>query len=88
MAPTPSRITELATIISKNTDRIDQFLISQGLPFPSFDIDAPDKLSLPDELEAIRGVILDASTEIHELLLSPKELLLSNRVDFISIAQA
>lgn len=87
MAPTPSRITELARIVLKNTDLIDQFLISHGLPSPSFDIDTPDNLSLPEELEAIRGVVLDASIEIHELLLSPKELLISNTVEFIYVTQ-
>lgn len=78
---------ELASIIIKNTDLIDQFLISHDMPFPSFDVDAPEKLSLPEELEAIRAIVLNASTEIHELLLSPKELLISNTVEMINLTQ-
>lgn len=74
-------------MILKNTDLIDRFLLSHDLPFPSFDTDAPEKLSLPEELEAIRSIVLNASTEIHELLLSPKELLISNTVEIISITQ-
>ena len=75
-----SRIQELAEIIATNTTRIGLFLQSQGLPLPSFEINAPTALSLSDELEVARKSVLEATTELHELLLGPKELILSNIV--------
>ena len=73
-----SRITKLAGIIAEKTAELDGFLHSRHLPFPSFDIDAP--LRLPEELESTRNLVIDASTELKELLLGPTELLLSNVV--------
>ena len=75
-----SRITKLAGVIAKKTAELDSFLLSRHLPFPSFDIDAPPDFRLPEELESTRNLVIDASTELKELLLGPKELLLSNVV--------
>ncbi|EPE27494.1 S-adenosyl-L-methionine-dependent methyltransferase [Glarea lozoyensis ATCC 20868] len=73
-----TRIQELASIISTNTDRIDAHLTSRGLPTPSFDADAPESLDLPSDLQAARVLVIEASTELKELLQGPKELLMSN----------
>ena len=75
-----TRIQELARIISTNTDQIDQFLASQGQAPPSFDIDAPETLNLPSALQTSRDQVIEATTELKELLQGPKELLLSNSV--------
>ena len=75
-----SRITKLAGVIAKKTAELDSFLLSRNLPFPSFEIDAPLDFRLPEELESTRSLVIDASTELKELLLGPTELLLSNVV--------
>jgi hypothetical protein len=75
-----TRIQELASIISTNTERIDAHLLSRGLPTPSFDADSPVSLDLPSELQAARILVIEASTELKELLQGPKELLMSNSV--------
>ena len=75
-----SRIMELAGIISKKTAELDGYLFSRNLPFPSFDIDAPLDFHLSEELEISRSLAIDAITELRELLLGPKDLLLSNVV--------
>ena len=74
-----SRIAELACIIASKTAQIDGFLAMNDLP-PPFDNEAPLDLHLPQDLEAARNLVIDASTELKELLLGPKELLLSHVV--------
>ena len=74
MATTKSRILELASTISENTAKIDQYLTSNDLPKPSFEIDSPVNLALPKTLEAARDAVIDANTELSELLLGPKEV--------------
>jgi len=83
--PTPlfktmTRIQELASIIYTKTNHLDQFLVSHGQRTPSFDIDGLDALDLPTDLQASRDQIIDATTELRELLQGPKELLLNNSV--------
>ncbi|KAF2236496.1 putative O-methyltransferase [Viridothelium virens] len=68
-----SRIVELSSIVASNTLKLDQYFASAGVPTPSFDIDAPVNIPLPPDLESLRESILDASTELNELLLGPRE---------------
>jgi 3-polyprenyl-4-hydroxybenzoate decarboxylase len=75
-----SRIQELAKIIATHTDQIDDFLISNNLPSPSFDIDGPETLGLSSEMQKSRDLVIDATTELKELLQGPKEILMSNPV--------
>jgi len=75
-----SRIQELARIISTHTDHIDRFLTSQNLPTPSFDIDGPETLNLPDDIQKSRDIVIEATAELQELLQGPKELLIANSV--------
>ena len=77
-----SRIAYLASIIARNTTKIDGFLRSRDLPFPSFDIDAPLDFHFTNELKSARSLVVDATIELKELLLGPKELLLTNVVRF------
>ena len=66
-----SRIKELAASILSNTSAIDDYLISENLGSPSFNIDAPSKLQLPVDLTKLKTQILDATDELHTLLLGP-----------------
>ena len=66
-----SKIAELASIISTNVKSLDEYLASNGLPFPSFDPDAPLKLPLPDDIASSQDTILSATTELRALLLGP-----------------
>ena len=66
-----SKIVQLASLILQNTEKIDEHYSSQQLPTPSFDVDQPLKVNLPDEIVAARDSIFDASTELQELLQGP-----------------
>jgi hypothetical protein len=77
---TMTRMQELADIIASHTNKIDQFLLSANKPTPSFDINASKTIDLPEDLEHSRVLVLEATIELNELLLGPKELLLSKVV--------
>lgn len=68
-----SRIVELAQIISESVAKIDGALAKEGLPVLSFDEDAPAGY-LPKELSGARDAVLDATDELHDLLLEPLHL--------------
>ena len=42
-----SRLVELVSIISTNTEKIDKFLSTQGFPHPSFDVNGPADFPVP-----------------------------------------
>lgn len=67
------RILELASVISTSVSSINEYLGLNGLPTPSFDPDAPR--ILPNEIDAARNAVLDATAELHDLLLEPADLL-------------
>lgn len=70
--PAP-RIVELAATISESVAKLQEILTSQGLPSPSFD---EDGLTLyPDEASDARDAVLDASTELYDVMLEPLSLL-------------
>ena len=67
-----ARILELASQISKDTAKVNDYLVSQGLPQPSFGIDGPVNLSLESpEAEAARLDTIGASMELADLLQGP-----------------
>lgn len=68
---TSSRIVELANSIQTNTVKLDQYCSSHGVPSPSFDIDTPLEIHLPDDIEACRVAILEATDELHALTMGP-----------------
>ncbi|TVY93429.1 O-methyltransferase, partial [Lachnellula willkommii] len=70
-----SRIAELGALISSNTQKIDEYLVSNSLPSPSFDEDGPVKLNLSAEIESARAALLNATAELQALLQSPDDLL-------------
>ncbi|CAF9926558.1 MAG: hypothetical protein ALECFALPRED_003473 [Alectoria fallacina] len=67
-----SRITELATLVQANTAKVDQYLQENNLPFPSFDEQGPVDFKIEsDEIQNARTVAMEASLELHDLLLGP-----------------
>lgn len=66
-----TRIAHLASIIQANTAKIDDSLASRGLPTPSFDPDSPPGLLFEASVAAARQAILEATDELHALMLGP-----------------
>ncbi|KAL6715395.1 hypothetical protein ACLMJK_006356 [Lecanora helva] len=67
-----SRISQLAAQILENTGKVDSYLHDQGLPSPSFDEDGPVDFRIQSkEVQKAREIALDASLELHNLLLGP-----------------
>lgn len=71
-----SRLTELAAQVATNAAIIERYLLSNGLPLPSFSADGPTDLVMESkEVEDARLVMLDASIELLDLLQGPKACL-------------
>lgn len=66
-----SRILELANSIQVNTSKVDEYFSAHGIPTPSFDIDTPLELDLPNDIAACRSAIIEATEELHSLMLGP-----------------
>lgn len=67
------RIVELAAQISTSVSELQEQLTAQGAPSPSWAEDSPE--SLPVDVFNLRDTVLDATAELHELLLEPLMLL-------------
>jgi hypothetical protein len=67
------RIVQLASAISKSVSNIQRTLHAEGIPSPSFDEDA--SFHLPLETSKDHDVVLDATAELHDLLLEPLNLI-------------
>lgn len=63
------RILQLAATITESVRTLQDTLLAKGLPTPSFDEHA--EFSIPDEASSARDSILDASAELHDLLMDP-----------------
>src|SRR4051812_10639361 len=70
---TTPRIIELATQISTSVAKLQEQLSAQGAPTPSFAEDSPE--NLPADVIHLKDAVLDATAELHELLLDPLMLL-------------
>ncbi|KAI9646018.1 hypothetical protein NHQ30_005456 [Ciborinia camelliae] len=84
-------IDDLAKIIATNTDKISKHLLDNDLPLPSFDVNAPNRsLISPDapEIEAARVAVIDATLILRDLILGPKEYLMSFTHDSLLSMQA
>lgn len=68
------RIVELAAQISSSVTELQARLTAQGAPSPSWAEDSPE--SLPADVASLQDAVLDASAELHELLLEPLMLVL------------
>ena len=72
----PSRIAELASIISSNTGQIDDYISTHGLPPLSFEPNGslePD--TLPHGIQSAQNAILEATDELNALMLGPDGIL-------------
>ncbi|RWA07701.1 hypothetical protein EKO27_g7404 [Xylaria grammica] len=66
------RIIELAAKISASVTELQELLSAQGVPSPSFDEDSPGRL--PPSAFHLQDAVLDATAELHELLMEPVPL--------------
>ncbi|KAI1744414.1 S-adenosyl-L-methionine-dependent methyltransferase [Xylaria scruposa] len=67
------RVVELATVINDAVTKIAQIISEQGAAWPSFSEGAP--VSHPKEADELKEAILDATAELHDLLLDPMSLI-------------
>lgn len=67
------RIVQLANTISESVSRIQQVLSDKGIQSPSFDQNAP--FNLPLDITKDHDAVLDATAELHDLLLEPLNLI-------------
>lgn len=78
------RIAQLAQTIGSSVAKLQEILSAQNVAFPSFDENNP--LVLPKEASKIQDEILNATGELHDLLLDPlSSLLISGAVRFPTI---
>jgi hypothetical protein len=70
---TTPRIVELAAKISSSVSQLQELLSAQGVPSPSFTEDSPERL--PANTFDLQDAVLDATTELHELLMEPVRLI-------------
>lgn len=72
----PSRIVELASIITAKNNQIDDYLSTNHLPPLSFEPnDESPKDTLPNSVQAAQNAILEATDELHALMLGPMGIL-------------
>ena len=74
-----SRILDLASIVHEHTRQIDEYLSSNGLQSPSFDVSSPR--NLPSAVEVSQSRVLEAMDELNALLLGPVRYVASHPVD-------
>ncbi|KAI0444742.1 S-adenosyl-L-methionine-dependent methyltransferase [Xylaria telfairii] len=72
-ADSPSRILQLAKVIVSSVTKIQESLSSKGTPSPSFDEDY--SFNFPLEVASDHDIVLDATAELHDLLLEPLNLI-------------
>ena len=81
---TTSRISELATIIAASTAALDAAVAAQGLPSPSFSADSPPNLLSHQSIAPLRQRLLEATDELHALMLGPAGLLIPTVVGIMA----
>lgn len=75
-----SRIAELSSLIATHTANVDSRLAANGFPSPSFEPDQPLNPSSDESIAASRQVVLEATDELHALMLGPASILTSPTV--------
>ncbi|KAH8893874.1 S-adenosyl-L-methionine-dependent methyltransferase [Thozetella sp. PMI_491] len=79
-AASTSQIAELAARIAANTKKVDNYLATHSLATPSFDVDAPVQPLIPKteaDVLAARDAVIQDTLELRQLMLGPREQLLS-----------
>ena len=64
----------------RKLQQIDEYLSQKRLPTRSFAEDAPSDLLLPPKLERLRPTVMEASTELRDLLEAALEKIKANQV--------
>jgi hypothetical protein len=68
-----SRIEDLAQAVATSTSQIGDYLRSQSLPFPSFDVNGPVEATLKDaQIEQARQDAMASCLELFSLLQGPR----------------
>ena len=75
-----SRTSELVSIIASNTIKIEKYLGEKGLPDLSFDARPDSQLHQHEEIAFQRQAVLNATDDLHDLMLGPKAILMSQPV--------
>lgn len=81
-----SRTSELVSIIASNTVKIEKYLGEKGLPDLSFDARPDSQLYQHEEIAFQRQAVLNATDELHALMLGPKAILMSQPVSVAATA--
>jgi hypothetical protein len=71
-----SRLIDLTNIIATETKKIDQFFVDNNLPYLSFDPNAPADFPVPSsnaEIQEARRAVVNATKELHDLMVGPRE---------------
>ena len=79
MAPT-SRMAQLASVIQTHTTIVDEHIALQKLPSPSFHVNAPPQLQLPEAISSSRDAVIEAMDELQALMLGPLDFLFNQIV--------
>lgn len=80
MASGNQSIESLSEAIANNTRKVADYLHSEGLPFPSFDIDAPNESVIPAEaveIQNARADVVNDTRKLRDLMLGPRDYLQS-----------
>lgn len=71
--PQPT-MTELADTISRETAKLERYMRENGLPMPSFDVDAADDFpKLPEDIQRSRLEVIHATKQLRDLTVGPRE---------------
>lgn len=73
-----SSLTEIASTVSANAQLIEQFLTSNGIPQPSFELGGPPAFPVPPSAAHIyeaRDLLLDAAIKLTNLVRGPVDTL-------------
>lgn len=71
------RSSELSSIIASHTSAINTYLVQNDLPSPSFQPGAPSEVLSAGSIVQSRQAILEATEELHALMLGPVGILTS-----------
>ncbi|RYP62665.1 hypothetical protein DL770_009552 [Monosporascus sp. CRB-9-2] len=83
-----NRIIQLSSLIATETAKVNDFLTSNNLPTPSLDEGALLSLPIPEEaidIKAARLAVIEACSELKDLMTGPKELLRYQWTSYTSI---
>ena len=69
-----SKLIELAATITRETEKLDRYMKENGLPTPSFEVDAPSNFpKLDGEIKKAREEVVRATKELGDLVTGPTE---------------